>query len=261
MKDKKIRSGLVFDEIRADEWVLGSQAIDGQKIELGGVMNPSGDWRTFARGEKQERNGLETMSCATFGTLNAIEMMLRYSGRQEVDYSERFTSTLAGTTPNGNSPHKVSETIRKKGLLREDFLPFDKHIVSWDQFYSGITDTHLRQAKQFTKQFTYNHKWVWTGKVANQRVLLTEALQRSPVGVAVYGWAYEEAKKLYIKPQGVRANHWALLVGSDEDGAWVVLDSYEPFIKRLDPNYDFEIPKVYTLEQASPCWLVRMLQY
>lgn len=262
MEIKKVKSGLVLDEVRADEWVLGGVA-DDVVVTLGGVVNQSGNWLPWAVGESQKRNGLETMSCATYGTLNALEMLAAYQGKAKVsDFSERFTSTLAGTTRNGNSPHKVAEIARRKGLLPERVLPFDESITTWDAYYSGITEAMKRSGESFEKNWNISHRWIWRGTLApgEQRNLLVAALQRSPVGVAVFGWASEmrsnsEGKKerVYIRPEGAAVQHWCVLVGCDDEGHWLVLDSYEDeqgsYIKKLDKNYQFEYPKGYSIER------------
>ena len=81
LKIDKKKSGLVLDEVRADEWVLGAAPVGGGGVvSLGGVVNPSGNWLPWAVGESQYKNGLETMSCATYGTLNALEILSSYQG-------------------------------------------------------------------------------------------------------------------------------------------------------------------------------------
>jgi len=254
----EVRSGFIEHEVMADEWALGGVDVLGRAVELGAVVNESGNWLSWLPVmEEQNRWGFETMSCATFGTLNAYEILLRYKGYEEVNYSDRFTSLLAGTTPRGNSPHKVADIARRKGLLSETRLPFSQEVATWEKYYSGIDAEMLAEAQTFVKRWDLSHSWVWTGSVdvGRQRELLATALKRSPVGVAVFGWAATEqvdkstgeVERVYLRPAGVGVNHWCLLVDIEVDGTYVVLDSYEPFIKKLDKNYVFELPKVYGL--------------
>ena len=157
----------------------------------------------------------------------------------------------------------MAEIARRKGLLPERDLPFDSSITTWDEYYSGITEAMMRSGKTFEKNWNISHRWVWQGEVGvgRQRKLLTAALQRSPVGVAVFGWAKDE-RGIYVRPEGAAVQHWCVLIGSDEKGRWLVLDSYEPYIKTLDENYQFEMPKVYAIERkVSTNWLEILLTW
>lgn len=283
-----IVSGLVLDEVRADEWVGGAWP----------VVNESGDWRAWvgAVAERQNRYGLETMSCATFGTLNAIEILSSYlknhrpegggpgsaepihygrgseagvgapavdphswgvgqappidSINYSINYSERFTSTLAGTTRNGNSPHKVAETIRKYGVVPEERLPWGE-IEEWDEWYD------MAAARALIGEATdvgLQHAWVGCSGQSNKTgecgvAELREALKVSPVGIAVYAWAQNEYGR-YVRPEGTHVNHWVTLLHIDVDGRMYVLDSYVPYLKVLEVGQSVEMGKKYIISKV-----------
>ena len=284
-----MQSGLVLDEGRADEWVLGGVPRSSGRVTTFGVVNPSGSWLSVARSESQMRYGLETMSCATFGTLAAISALCRVSVggigvggsgaalppllkrrvltgwrdrcaihagspkvgglKSDVDWSERYVSTLAGTTRNGNSPHKVAETIRKYGLVPEELMPFSAEVDTWEEFYDMEMARGLK-ARGRKWGYEFQHAWLGDGSVS-------AALKVSPVGVAVWAWAYDASRNRYVTPEGVdTVNHWCLVVGETED-SWVILDSYEPFIKYLDKDFRFKMAKIYRI--TTPIHSLRLV--
>ena len=81
-------------------------------------------------------------------------------------------------------------------------------------------------------------------------ILLKSALQRGTVCVSVAAW-YQRPDGIYYKPQGATDNHWVQLVKYENDCP-VVFDSYDAYLKTLDPLYDFGIAKLYNLSPAQP---------
>jgi hypothetical protein len=72
------------------------------------------------------------------------------------------------------------------------------------------------------------------------------ALRYSLLGVSVVGW--REHNGIYYKDEGEPDNHWTNIVAFD-GGYPIVADSYEPFLKKLDKNYDFGFAKRYSVER------------
>ena len=73
---------------------------------------------------------------------------------------------------------------------------------------------------------------------------MVEALKYSPVGVCVFGW--KERGGVYVR-DGEYCNHWCLLLAVDDLGSNWVLDSYAPYIKKLDRGYIFAFAKGYSV--------------
>lgn len=243
-----VPSNFIETPIFADEYVFGSNS----KVQ-GTILRNDGDWREYIPDfEDQYKNGLETMSCTTYATLNAIEILLQERFRVSKNCSERFTSTLSGTTPSGNSPHKVAETIRTRGLIDETRLPFSLDIATREQYFAEIAPFLKYEGLSWLKDWVFSHDWVITRDTRKEEknALLEEALKYSPVGVSVFGWA--DVGGVYTKTGN--DNHWTLLIYGDAD-FWYVLDSYAPYIKRLEKNYDFGFAKRFTIERRAKSWL------
>ena len=66
--------GLIIEKPLPEDYVFGSATKIDEKI-----INSSGDWTDFLpKIEYQKKNGVETMSCVSFGTLSIIEILAKY---------------------------------------------------------------------------------------------------------------------------------------------------------------------------------------
>jgi hypothetical protein len=239
-----VPSNFIETPVFADEYIFGSNS----KV-VGTVLKDDGDWRNVTpKFEDQFKYGVESMSCTVYGTLNAEEMLLKEKFDISVDLSERFISTLAGTTKSGNSPHKVAETRRSRGAIEETKLPFSMEITRWEEYYAPISDSLKKEGKKWLKQWDFQHDWVITRDTRKEEKneLLADALKFSPVGVSVFGWADDQG--VYVKAGN--DNHWCVLVYGDKN-YWYVLDSYAPYIKKLNKNYDFGFAKRYSIDRVA----------
>lgn len=225
--------------------IAGEDYIFGSQINAGGrVLRPDGDWRAFLpKYENQKKNGFESSGCTIFHTLNPIEIIFEEKfGINDEDYSERFTATLSDTSPTGNSPKKVAQTIRHLGVIPEPMLPFDKKVKTFEDFSRApITGSMYGVGKKWLNNWTLTHDIV-----PSSREAIMEALKFSPLGVSVYAWVEENG--IYHKPDGVRDTHWTSLVYLDND-FYYVFDSYEPYIKKLHKDFRFELVKRYNVER------------
>lgn len=249
MRDVNIQlvpNSFIESPIFDDEYIFGSD----KSLSAVKILNLGGDWRGYIpRFEEQFKNGVESMSCVTYGTLNVIEILLEHHHDiLNQDYSERYTSTLAGTTRSGNSPQKVAETVRKYGLITEMLLPFNDSINTWEKYFAHISSGLKRKGKKWLKDWEFGHEWIITRdtNVADKIPILENALKISPVGVSVFGWA--DIDGIYVKEGN--DTHWCVLLYGDKD-YWYVLDSYAPFMKRLEKSYDFGFAKQYTVDMSE----------
>src|SRR3990167_9214558 len=95
--------GFIRDDIKPEDYVFGSGQLAGEVLQL------NGDWSDFLPPEElQNLNGVEPYACASFGTLNALEMLLRRVLGQVDNFSDRYLAYVSGTKEKkGNSPHLV----------------------------------------------------------------------------------------------------------------------------------------------------------
>lgn len=237
--------------IFSDEYVTGSN-----KSLPVIFINQQGDWRNhLPMPEDQYKNGFESQSCVTFNTLDAgVETLMRYQhGIQNPDYSERFTSTLSGTTETGNNPQRVGEAIRKYGLIPEAMLPFNETIDTWNEFFDTEHVESLKEeGKKWLKEWDFRHEWLWKDKnfdISRKTELISTMLKTSPVGVSVLGWL-EDGEGSYFKPAHLNDNHFTMIVAED-DTYFYVRDTYPPYEKKIKKGYDFKYAKRYMLDKRK----------
>jgi hypothetical protein len=243
--------GFIPDKILPEDYVFGVQTkLSAEKRD---ILQLNGQWDEFLPdNEEQERNGLETMNCTTYGTENALEVLFRRLFKEKKDWSERFIGVLAGTTLAGNSPQNVIQTVRHSGLIDEKLLPFDDTIKTWDQYYSPnpMDDWYTAQGLKFLKSYEIGHEWVFTSPSLANIPKLMQELNFSPLGVSVYAWEQNE-NGLYIKPKGTEDNHWCILYGYEYKKFWKIFDSYDNTQKRLAWGFQFGFAKRYSIKKKE----------
>lgn len=236
--------GFLKPDITPEDYVFGSNQLGFTELQ------PDGQWDEFLPiPELQNRNNLETYNCTAFGTLNAMEILMHRLFGSKFDFSERYVGILADTVIGGNNPHKVAETIRKQGVVKDELLPFSSEIGTWEEYYSPkpMTGDLLVEGQKFLNKYNFGHDWLWTGGTVKQKQKkLKEALKSSPICVSVNAWYKKQGK--YYKPKGSEDNHWCTVYGYKDGEYWKVFDHYDDTAKRLEWDYDFGFAKRYTIE-------------
>lgn len=242
MKYEPLGGGLIIEESDKD-YVFGSGQLTGK------VIRPDGDWSAYIpQHEDQRKRDIESSACATFGTINCIEILMEEMGLgKDFDYSERFIALLSGTTKQGNSPTKVAEAIRKYGLIPQSMMPFDDSIKSWEDFMSwkGVDkDKCLAAGRQWLKRYEFGYDLVWKGDISpeDKAKLMDEARKYSPLGISVFAWLSDNG--IYYKLSGADDNHWVAQHKKD-----TALDTYDPYEKKLRTNYDHMIALRYVIKK------------
>lgn len=235
---------------------IGKDYIFGGYGALGGeVLQANGQWFSYVpQGESQLNFGFDPQGCVSWGTLNALEILLKRQYGEVVNFADRFLTVASETTLGGNSPQKVGETLRKQGVVREEAWPITEDLKTWDAFYAPIDYRTYTLALEFVGKYGFKHEYVSLSSGA-----LKTALQYSPLGVAVSAWQKGQ-DGLYISP--FPSNHWVVLVGYREGEYWLVYDSYSEdgeYIKKLAWDYNFGAAKRYQItkqvKEESESWL------
>lgn len=239
--------GLLIPEVTEDQYVLG-----GFSRVLGELVNPSGDWSSYLPvGERQAR-AFETFGCTVFGTLNALETLLRQRFGEYLDAAERYPYNIAELKPPGADPHYIAEVIRKNKVIKEELLPFNDSIPTLEEFAKPrpMTQELLNEGKRFL--YDIRHEWCLRPGTQHKKkkALLQEALKRGTVCVSVVAW--KERNGRYYKEIGEQDGHWVQLVSYGDHP--IVNDSYPEsegdFLKDLEDGYDFGMAKVYYLDPS-----------
>lgn len=212
------------------------------------VLQVNGSWKAYLPVYESQSEKFETYGCTVFGTINAIEILLNRLHQIQPNYSERFTYILAKVREPGADPHKITEIIRKNGVIDQSLLPMTQ---TYDEFIQPdpMTKELVDRAEEWLFTYDIKHEWVWTsyqGK-ENQLKLLKEALQYSPVCVSVSAWA-SDSKDLYYS--NVPNNHWVVCFGVEGESP-LVFDSYDRSIKKLHPDHQIMMAKRYWIGEST----------
>jgi hypothetical protein len=189
---KAKRYGLILSPID-----VGADYVLGGYGSLGGdVLQPGGSWLNLLPDNESQLDAasFDAIACATFGTLNAVEMLNRRLYGTDRNWSDRFLAKVSGTTEQGNSPHTVAETLRKKGAPNEVDYSYPPTIKTWQEFYADIPQSIYTLAIAFLNEFDFKHEYVPTTPA-----YLMQALKYSPIGISVSAWFQED--NLYFKPK------------------------------------------------------------
>lgn len=227
--------GYIFEPTKPEDHIFG-----GFKSAPYETLVPDGNWKPFLpQGEYQSRGGVETNACVTFSILNGLEALRKRLFGDDENKSDRFTAIVSDTTPQGNSPTKVGDAVRNKGVIDEMFLPFNNG-MSYETFFSPrpMTSNYLNKGEEWVNDFEFSYEYIVNGGEVRRQDLIA-ALMVSPVPISVYAWVFDNEKQLYTKSKGQQDNHFCLLVNYEEGKFWEVFDSYDGFIKKLSWDYDF----------------------
>lgn len=119
----------IIEGKRDTDWLAGTLPYE--------VRNPSGDWTAYLPpGEWQRVQNTDFMACVTFSALNVLETQYKFFGKT-INFSDRFTAKVSGTTPQGNYLWAVADSIRNVGVVTEDQWPVPPN-PTWDSYYSPI---------------------------------------------------------------------------------------------------------------------------
>ncbi|KKR09468.1 MAG: hypothetical protein UT43_C0001G0014 [Parcubacteria group bacterium GW2011_GWC1_39_29] len=197
--------------------ILGQRNTDWQAGAISGIeykeLNPSGDWTQWLPKEEWQwkDNGFDTLACVTFSALNIIESLYYFHTGRQVNFSDRYTAFMSGTTPNGNWQWKVGDSIRKDGLALEQDWPMIDN-PSWDTYYTAPPIEVINKAKDFLKDWQVNYEFIDFTKES-----LIKHLKQAPIQV-------------------VFPNHAVMLFATTEQ-VYRYFDSYLPFIKERSEGF------------------------
>lgn len=249
--------GLSFEPVNENDWIFGAALgkADGE------VINFTGNWLPYLPDkEAQSRRGIETNGCTIWASLNAIETLLALKG-YKVNYSDRYLANVAFSKgklnpSSGADPRNVVEIIRTiAGCLNEGIVPWTEEIKTVEEFY-GISAVELakliKEGERWFDKWELNYKLLWGGNPTqtDKRALIEDALAKGTVCASVVAWSMGEDGK-YTKVPGSPDGHWTQIAHAPKD-KYVIFDSYDGYLKDLDPLYDFNRAMIFYLTPAQP---------
>ena len=167
-----------------------------------------------------------------------------------MNFSDRFLAIASSTTFSGNDPKRVAQTLREKGAIPEELLPFSDNIKTFNEYHSPnpLPSSLLKEGLKFLDKFEISYEWVKTDPKH-----LIEELQYGPLGVSVEAWQQDENSLYYS--EGGNDNHWTVLGGYKENEYWLIYDSYPgtggSYCKKLRWDYPFGVVMSYSLKKQE----------
>lgn len=258
-----INTGVIIAPIRPTDFVSGGESgIAPTVLEENAQYDPY-----LPDEESQWKHLFDSFACVTFSATNNIEILLNrliakgllpqkqlnflktegYIDPQtsKVNFSDRFTAKMSGTTKNGNSLPAVGDSIRKlHGLLPEkdwmwpeeitDSMPLDD---KWNLYYAEIPQNLIDKAKRFLNYFDIGYQWVALG--TSTPAQLKASLPQGPFQIAASvcsPWNSNDGMPP-IPACGCGSGHATVIYGYLETGAWKDFDHYKSFRKLLASDY------------------------
>ncbi len=282
LKDKN--TGVIID-IRSTDYVKG-----GESAIRATVLEPTGQYDNYLPDEEAQARWaaddsliLDTSACVTFSALNCLETIFIYklarglfSATQvkfltdegyidhatgKVNFSDRYTAKMSGTTKNGNSLGAVGDSIRSlHGLIPEkDWLWPDtsdiQGIANYDKrfarYYADVPTELVAKGKRFLDHFSISYQWILVG--TQNTPLLKAALPNGVIQIAsaiCMPWNSNDGMPP-VPACGCTTQHATIIYGYRDDGALKDFDHYKSFRKLLAPDYCIQYAMQYYVEEVS----------
>lgn len=235
-------------------WVAGSGKAT---VRYGALpLMPGGHgWKNYLPPhEAQSHNDIEPCDCTIIHSLRAWITAAKRQGFSLPDNaSERFSAVMAGLRPPGGDPYVSNEAIRRFGMVHDDALPFDDTIKSLEDFYhpDPMLDGYKTEGKKVVQRYDLGHQYLFNdspfrASIPGKQAIIKAYLERGPVCASVYAW--KNNGEYYYKDQGDQDAHWIQIVDYKEGEYWEIDDSYTPYLKKLDWNFNFQTACVYFIK-------------
>ena len=247
--------GFIAEPIGEGDLTFGSAWDLKAKGFKGVALQPDGDWEKHLYDLIYTHQAplFETNACVSHGTANIIELLMKRVHGLQDDRSDRFIAKASGTDPaRGNTPKAVAQFIRDSGASSEGEWPASP-AKDVNEYYSTIPTSLFTLAKTWRDKFKFGYERIDPPTVAN----LKEALKYSPVGISCSYML--DSDGFWFKPEGWRDGHWVVLLKIREDGIFVLLDSYQPYIKLHKP-FAPEVAMRYALDYEKYDLLSQLIE-
>lgn len=172
--NKIINSGVILEDHNQEDWVCGG--ISGSTMP---VLFPDGHgWLKYQRPEETQRNrNFDSYSCVSFGCLKSLSYYMKVVHGLDMNFSERFTAVMSGTTPGqGNSVRNVLESIRKDGFVLESDYPSMTPDMTENEWYQQPPESVKKKALDNLKNWKIEWETLsianpFTGEVSHDQII------------------------------------------------------------------------------------------
>lgn len=246
----QIKGNFIYPDLTEAHYRFGSSPL------VGTPLREDGDWRPYAPPEEEQNiNGIESSACYVEGQQHAIATIEEETfGEIDNNYSARFNALLSDGTEYGGDPIKGADSIRHDGLIPDYLMPFSEEIKTWDDFHSwlGVDETMCRRiGQEYRAKRKLGHDIVVerNDSLEAKYSKMKQALKYSPLPLSVSAWFEKEGE--YYKPEGMIDNHMVVGLYIDEKNRLHIRDTYQPFNKILEPNYNIDFAMRWTVEKRT----------
>lgn len=231
-------------------------------------INPTGDWSKWLPSREPQRYKFDTNECSTISATKCLEIQFNFflktrrfstefiqwltnngyiDENGNINFSERFSGIMAGTSINGNSQSYVWESIRKVGLLPQRDLSYSleesqKFLTQYDMgedYYNPVkvTEAMKAKAKLIFRYITIQYEWVWANSKAScPRELIRTALKQAPVQIGAPACPDWNTGNVHSCGK-TAAEHATTIYDMQSDNSLNDFDHYNPYLKVLSPDY------------------------
>ena len=247
IKHTPVLTNFIYPEITEEHLNFG---------RVGSPIREDGNWKDYVpNGELQNKDGVESSACFVEAQQHTIATILEEEfNLPNQNYSGRFNALLSGGTPSGGSPIDGAQSITNDGLIPDSLLPFE-NINSWDEFHSwkGASEGACKAEGKKWLRFWKPNYYISSRRsdsLKTKYTKLRESLKYSPVSMSVTAW-YEQ-NGIYVKPEGLDDNHLVECVYVDKNNHAYVWDTYEPYLKKLEKNFNFDFAMYWVVRKLDP---------
>ncbi|MGV8131590.1 MAG: hypothetical protein ACP5N7_05830 [Candidatus Pacearchaeota archaeon] len=252
MKYTPVKTNFIYPDIQEKHYRFGSNQISAL------TLREDGNWEDYLPPyELQNRHGVESSACFIEAQQHAIAVLQEeIYDEKDNNYSARFNLNFSNATPSGGDPLLGAKSFANDGLIPDEMLPFSDDISTWEEFNSfkgANKEECIKKGQEWLTKWKPEYDIVFTRneRVEDKYKKLREALKYSPVPMSVLGW-YQDENGLYVKPEGTNDNHMVVCIYLGDDNCPWIMDTYEPFIKRLAPFYPSDFAMRYTITKIIP---------
>lgn len=196
------------------------------------ILRPDRNYKQFLPPvEYQNNGGFDRMDCVTRSAWDVIETLIYIKFGIRLNFSDRFTAKMSGTTREGNNFYDVAESIRARhGGVDESVYPDTN--VSFAEYYKEIADEVIQLGKELFPRWEIKYEAVWDTVDS-----LWEALQYGPLQVGIYAYGPEvNGIQQRVETQG---NHAVELMNAVYGEYWEIFDHYVRETRKLAWNTRF----------------------
>ncbi len=190
------------------------------------ILRPDRDYRAFIpKAEYQNLGGFDRMDCVARSAWDVIETLLKVKFGITMNFSDRYTAKMSGTSATGNDFYSVAQSIRAlHGGVPEEKWP--DTTVSFAEYYKAVAAEVVALGQELLPAWEISFEAVWDTIDG-----LWEALQYGPLQVGIF--AYPAEVNGIVPRTELQGNHAVELMHAEYGQYWEILDHYPKETRKL----------------------------